>query len=71
MNGIQTNSRVSAEGYDVVGEVIEILVRDDGRIAKVRHDDGLENWYRVESLALAPGAGTVRFVRPRHQPTDT
>jgi hypothetical protein len=65
MSDIQTNSRVTADGYDVVGEVLEILVRDDGRIAKVLHDDGLENWYRVESLALAPDAGAVRFVRPR------
>ncbi len=65
MTDIQTTSRVMAEGYDVAGEVLQILARDDGRIAIVLHDDGLENWYRVEQLTIAADAGTVRYVRSR------
>lgn len=65
MSEIQKTSRVMAEGYDIAGEVLEILACADGRIAKVLHDDGLENWYRVEQLTIAPDAGTVRYVRPR------
>lgn len=65
VNDIQVTSRVMAEGYDVAGEVLQILARDDGRIAKVLHDDGLENWYRIEQLTIAPDAGTVSYIRPR------
>jgi hypothetical protein len=62
---IQQNSRVKAEGYDVTGEVMEIRFHDDGNIARVVHDDGFENWYRVAHLTIDPDAAPVRYRRGR------
>lgn len=64
MRAIQTSSRVIAEGYPVPGEVLLVLARAHGRITKVLHDDGFENYYRISQLTLVTGASPIRFIRP-------
>ena len=66
---IEKGCRVLAEGYAVKGEVLMIIAGDgggaDGRIAKVQHDDGFANYYRVGQLTVVNDAVGVRYVNRR------
>lgn len=66
---VEMGCRVLAEGYAVTGEVMFILAGDGGgpinRIAKVQHDDGFANYYRVGQLTVVNDAVGVRYVNRR------